>query len=171
MKKITKKNKKAVSGIIATVIMIGLVIGVTAIVWAVINNLIGKEISSSQSCFGNFGKVTLNKKYTCIDTALGEAHVSLSVGDVRIDSVLMAFSGASASKSFELKDGSNFSYVKSYSGSYSGTLSLPEKNSGITYIVDLSGLGVSDASSLKISPIIEGTQCEVSDSISELGSC
>lgn len=48
-------NKKAISGIVATVIMIGLVIVVVGVVWVVINNLISseaEEIDYSQKCLG-----------------------------------------------------------------------------------------------------------------------
>ena len=48
-------NKKAISGIVATVIMIGLVIVVVGVVWVVINNLIAseaEEIDYSQKCLG-----------------------------------------------------------------------------------------------------------------------
>lgn len=165
------KNKKAVSGVIETVIMIALVIAITAIVWGVINNLVGSQIKSSESCFGNFGKVKFDKQYTCVDTSGGEAQISLSIGDIEIDSLLIALSGNSASKSFELKNASTFAYVKMYNGTYSESLTLPGKNSGLTYVVDLSNLGVADASSIKISPIIKGNQCDISDSIDELESC
>ena len=166
-----QKNRKGVSTVIATVIMIALVIAVTAIVCGVINNLIGTQIESSESCFGNFGKVKLNKQYTCLNSSSDEAQFSLSIGDISVDSVLVALAGNSGSKSFELKNASSFAYARMYSGSYGGSLTMPGKNSGLTYVVDLSSLGVSDANSIRISPIIKGNQCEVSDSIEEIGSC
>mgnify|MGYP001570209919 CR=1 FL=1 len=165
------KNKKGVSTIIATVIMIALVISITAIVWGVINNLIGTQIASSESCFGNFGKVKLSKQYTCINSTPGEVRFALSIGDISVDSILVALAGNSGSKSFEVKNAAAFPYVKMYNGAYGGSLSLPGKNSGLTYVIDISALGVSDANSIKISPIIKGNQCEVSDSVDEIGSC
>ena len=65
-------KKKGLSGIVATVIMIALVVGITAMVWVVVKNLIQGQISSTESCFGNFGKVNLNKEYTCYDSTLSE---------------------------------------------------------------------------------------------------
>ena len=164
----TSKSKKAASGIIEMVIMIGLVIAITAIVWGVVNGIIGTQVKSTESCFGNFGKVSFNKQYTCANSAAGEVQFSLALGDLKIDGILVSLSGVSASKSFKIDNSTTFSYIKMYGGSYGGALSLPEKNSGLTYVVDLSGLGVSDATSIKVSPIISGNQCEVSDSINEL---
>lgn len=164
-----QNNKKAVSTVIATVIMIALVIAITAVVWGVINNIIGDQIESSESCFGNFGKVKLNKQYTCKSST--EAQVSILIGDLKIDGILVALAGNSASKSFELKNGSTSAAIKMYNGTYGQSLSLPSENAGLTYVIDLSGFGVSDASSVKISPIMNGNQCEVSDSVDELGAC
>ncbi len=166
-------KKKGISGIVATVIMIALVVGVTAIVWVVINNLITDQIGSTESCFGSFGEVTLNKQYTCHDLnpLINEIKFSINIDDLNVDSVLVSISGESGAKSFEIKNSSTYSYVKMFSGSYGGALQLPEKNAALTYIVNLTGSGVSDAKSIKIAPIINDNQCEVSDSIIEVSSC
>ena len=62
--KMNKKdlNKKGISTVIATVLMIAIVIVIVGIVWISISGLIGQQIESSESCFGNFGKVTLDKR-------------------------------------------------------------------------------------------------------------
>tara|TARA_Y100000310_G_scaffold342908_1_gene448197 strand:+ start:9603 stop:10121 length:519 start_codon:yes stop_codon:yes gene_type:complete len=161
-------KKKGISGIVATVIMIALVVGITSVLWLVINNLVKDQISSSESCFGNFGEVTLNKQYTCKNS--NEIQFAMNIGDISIDSVLISVSGQSGAKSFEIKNNS-YSYVKMYSGSYNGTLQLPGKNSGLTYVINLAGIGITDAKSIKIAPIINANQCEVSDSVIEISNC
>tara|TARA_Y100000031_G_scaffold109380_1_gene120372 strand:- start:433 stop:1011 length:579 start_codon:yes stop_codon:yes gene_type:complete len=165
------KNRKGISGIVATVIMIALVVGITAIVWVVINNLVKEQIGSSESCFGNFGEVSLNKQYTCYNSGSSEIQFAMNIGDISIDSVIVSVSGQSGAKSFEVKNNLTYSYVKMYSGSYEGTLQLPDKNSGLTYVINLSGIGITDATSIKIAPIINANQCEVSDSILEISNC
>jgi flagellin-like protein len=168
---ISKKEKKAVSGVITTVIMIALVIAIVGILWAVVNNLIGGQIDSSESCFGNFGEVTFNKQFTCKDSTLNETQFALNIGDVTAGGVLVSLIGESGTKSFELKEGSTFAYVKALDGAYNGALTLPGKNEGSTYVVALNTLGVSDATSIKIAPVIDNNQCEVSDTIAALNAC
>lgn len=168
---ILKKNHRGISGIVAMVIMIALVVGITATVWVVVNNLVKGQIGSSESCFGNFGEVGLNKQYTCYDSSLSEIQFAIKIGDISIDSALVSVSGKSGSKSFEIKNNSTYSYVKMYGGSYGGTLQLPAKNAGLTYIINLTGIGITDAKSIKIAPIINSNQCEVSDSVLEINNC
>lgn len=164
-------KKKGISGIVATVIMIALVVGITSILWVVINNLVKEQIGSSESCFGNFGEVTLSKQYTCHDSSSNEIQFAMNIGDISIDSVLVSVSGKSGAKSFEVKNNLTYSYVKMYNGNYGGILQLPEKNAGLTYIINLAGIGITDAKTIKIAPIINTNQCEVSDSIIEIGNC
>ena len=164
------KNKKGLSQIIATMIMIVLVVVITAVVFNVVNNLINEQIESSESCFGNFGKITINKQYTCYDLNSNELQFSISIGDVDIDGFLASVSGRSGSKSFEIKDES-INFVKMYNGLYGETIKPPGKNSGLTYVINLSEINIEDLNSITIAPIIDGNQCEVSDSLSGIDDC
>ena len=58
-------NKKGVSGIVATVIMIALVIAIGGVVWAVVNNLVSEQLDDAGSCFNIFEEVSFNNQYTC----------------------------------------------------------------------------------------------------------
>ncbi len=165
------KNRRGISGIVAMVIMIALVIGITATVWVVVSNLVKGQIGSSESCFGNYGEVSLDKAYTCYDSSLNETQFEITLGDISIDSVLVSVSGKSGSKSFKIKNNVTYSYVKMYGGSYGGVLQLPAKNAGLTYVVNLAGIGIIDSKSIKIAPIINSNQCEVSDTVTELNNC
>ncbi|HED05111.1 MAG TPA: hypothetical protein ENI61_00320 [Ignavibacteria bacterium] len=165
------KNRRGISGIVAMVIMIALVIGITATVWVVVSNLVKGQIGSSESCFGNYGEVSLDKAYTCYDSSLNETQFEITLGDISIDSVLVSVSGKSGSKSFKIKNNITYSYVKMYGGSYGGVLQLPAKNAGLTYVVNLAGIGIIDSKSIKIAPIINSNQCEVSDTVTELNNC
>ena len=166
-----KIEKKGVSTIIATVIMIALVIIIISVLWVVVNNLIGEQIASSESCFGNFGKINFNKQYTCYNSSLNEIQFAINIEDIDVEGVLVSVSGQSGTKSFEVKDGLTYSYVKMFGGIYNESLNLPGKNAGLTYVIDLDVIGIANATSTKIAPIIRGTQCEVSDSITSLGNC
>jgi len=163
-------NKRGISGVIATVIMIALVLAVVGVVWISVSTLVNEQVKDSEACFGNFGKVTLDKKYTCYNATRNEFQFSINVGDITVDSVLSSVSSASGTKSFDIEN-TTINNVRTYSGSYGGIVQAPGKNSGFTYVVNLTGLGIGKPDSISIAPIINGNQCEISDSLSNIGNC
>lgn len=162
--------KKGMSQIIATMIMVMLVIVVSAIVFNFVSNLTNERIKSSEACFGNYGKITIDNRYTCYNSTSNEVQVFISVGDISVDSFLVSVSANSGAKSFEIKDGDS-NFIREYSGNYGGSISVPGKNSGKTYIINLDTLGLSNAKSVSIAPVIGGNQCEVSDSVGQIDNC
>ena len=164
-------NKRGLSELITTILMIAMVMGLAVVVWGVSRSLVNDKINQAQSCFGNFNQITISKQYTCINSTSTEVKTSLSVGDVTIDGILVSISGASGAKSFTINNGSSFSYVKPYGGSYGNSLTLPTKNSALTYLINYNTIGILDADSITIAPVINGKQCDVSDSLSKIDSC
>src|SRR3990170_8991358 len=137
---IMTKNKKGVSAVIGTVILIALTIGVVAIVWAVVSNLVEENISSSESCFGVFGKVTLNPRYTCYNNTAGagadELWFSISVGDIeKVDDILVAISGGGTTTSFKILE-DNPAELSYYPGR-TRPVGIPGEGQGLTYIYEL----------------------------------
>ena len=164
------ENQKGISQILATMIMIVLVLGAASIVFSVVRNLVSEEVKSSESCFGNFGKITINKQYTCRDFDSNEIQFLINVGDVNIDGFLVSVSGNSGAKSFKITDEA-ISFVRTYNGLYGEVINPPNENSGLTYFVNLNEINIGDADSITIAPIIEGVQCEISDSLSGIDDC
>lgn len=164
-------NKKGLSEVVTAILMIALVMSLGVVIWSVSKNLVTEKLSKSSSCFGNFNQVTIGKQYSCVNFTSNETKVSLNVGDVDIEGILVSISGNSGAKSFTIKSGSSFTYVKPYNGAYGASLSLPGKNSGLTYVVSNINIGVSDANSVAIAPIISGNQCEASDSLNKMDNC
>lgn len=164
------KNRKGISGIIVAIIMIGLVLVVTAIVWSAINNLISENISSSQACFGNFGKITLDRKYTCYSD--NEVRFSINIADIKVDDLLVSIASNSETKSFRLTnvetiiDGGDLKYYSRESTS----VKLPGENSGITYIYTWSD-DENPPNTIKIAPTLSGKQCDISDTIGGIDDC
>ena len=163
-------DKKGISTVIATMIMITLVMAIVAIVWVSVRSLIDEQIETSESCFGNFGKVKLDKRYVCYNSSSNEFQFSISMGDIIVDSVLVSISSKSGTKSFKLSN-NTISNVKMYNGVYGEVVTIPKKNSGFTYIADVGGLGIGEPDTVSIAPIINENQCEVSDSVSDIGKC
>ena len=163
-------SKRGISTVIGTVIMITLVLVVVGVVWVSINNLVTKQIKSTESCFGNYGKVTLDKRYTCYNSSSNETQFSINVGDIIVDSVLVSISSQSGTKSLKISN-TTMSNVRMYNGVYGGLVEAPGENSGFTYVVNTNGLGIGVPDSISIAPIMNENQCEVSDSLSNIGNC
>jgi len=164
-----KLNKKGISSIVATVMLIALTVVLVGVVWTIINNLIEKETESSV-CFAIFEKVSLNSEYTCyIDNGF---RFSINIGDIDVDEVLVGISAEGDSSTFKIsKIPSKIDNLVMYP-SGSSSISLPSKNAGLTYVFDMAGAGFSeDPDSISIAPIINGMQCSVSDSMNEIGRC
>jgi len=162
------KNKKGLSTVVITVILIALSMAAVVLVWGFVNNLIKKQIGSSESCFGNYDKVVLNKQYTCYDSASKEFRFSLSIGDVKVDKVVISVSSASAIKSYEITNEAQTDLGLVRYPTDTDPVILPTKNSGFTYSTD-------DFSSavdlIKIAPVMGSNQCKVSDTLSQIEDC
>ena len=166
------KNRRGISGVIVVVILIALVMTTVGIVWGVVNNLVKEELEGAGSCFGVFGEVNLNSRYTCYNSSQQELLFSISIGDVDVDEALIGISGQGTGISFKLSSQTGpINNIITYPNR-SADVSLPSKNSGLTYIFDLAGAGFSGTpDSISIAPIIKGNQCGVSDTLGEIANC
>jgi len=165
------KNSQGLSTIVTTVILVALSMAALVVVWGFVSNFINEEIEGSQSCFGNYDKVQLNKQYTCYESLEGggfSLRFSLSVGDIDVDKVTVLVSSESAVRSYIItKENQTISGLTLYPSGISSVI-LPEKNSGISYMA--TGFD-SKIDLIEIAPTIDGNLCEVSDSFSEVDNC
>jgi hypothetical protein len=168
MRKILVKRKKGMSEVVTTVLMIGLLLGLISIVWVVISNLVNKEIKNTETCFGNFDKLTLNEAYTCYNATTKEFYFSLSLGDIVLDNIMIMIGGEGSTSSINLNSTSTgLTNVRNYPSNTSG-VTAPISNSGKTYIY--SGLN-SAPDYIRVAPIIGGEKCQESDSLNVISSC
>ena len=166
-----KKNEKGLSTIITTIILIALSMAAVVLVWVFVSGMVKKQISSSESCFGNYNKVTLNAQYTCyerISSTNYSLRFSLSIGNIQVDKVIVSVASASAVNSYGITNiGQNISGLYMYPSGVNN-ISLPNINSGLSY--EATGF-TSGIDSIQIAPVIGGNQCDVSDSITEIEDC
>ena len=165
------KNKRGLSGVITVVIMIALVMAAAVIVWVVVNNIVKGQLEGVESCFGVYGKVTINNQYTCYDTIGKKFQFSIKIEDIDVDSVLVSISGEGATKSYTITNqAQTIANLANYTSGGFGTdsIKLPGKNGGLTYI---SSEFITIPDLIQIAPIIDGKQCEASDSLSEIDDC
>lgn len=167
-----KDDRRGVSAVIATVLLIGLTVFAVAIVWGIINTFIGDEIDRGDACFGIFGEVSIHDPFTCYNGSSNELEFSIRVGDIEVEEILVRISGNESSVNFKLtEEGSEIDNLEMYDRN--NTVVSPGKNSILTYRfnIDNSGIKEERLRSMEIAPLIDGVQCETSDSKSNFASC
>jgi len=165
-----KTNKRGLSAVIATILLVALTMAVAGIVWVVVNNLVQEKIKTTESC-KILTEVELNPAYTCYNQTTGndELWFSINVGEVeKLEDIFVSISGQGTSSTFKIKDNPA---ELSYYPDRTKPVDIPGKNSGLTYIYLLPASFTEAPDSLEIAPIINGEQCEVSSSITQFDSC
>jgi len=160
------KNKKGLSAVITTLIMIALVIALITIVWIAVDRMAKGAIEGSESCFDIAGKAKINNAYTCWNGT--DLQFSVSLGDISPDAVLVTVSTVGTTKSYTI-DGTNlYAKVMNYGdASYGGALTALTANSGQTYLTnDFS----SAPDSIELFLIFGEKQC-FSDALYEISDC
>ena len=168
------RNKSGLSAVVATLLLILLVITATVIVWNSISNLIRDKTEGAQTCFevGLSEKIRINEDYTCYNTtdALNKkVHFSIGLGEIEIESLLVSISSGGNSKSFTLTNiESSIPGLVNYPDG-STNIKLPPKNGGRTYVAE--GFSSNELDWIKIAPTIDGTFCDVADTVTQIDDC
>ncbi|MFQ5531596.1 MAG: hypothetical protein ACE5ES_03195 [Candidatus Nanoarchaeia archaeon] len=164
------KSKKALSGVVSMVILVGLVIGAIAMVWVIVKNLVEDKLGEAGTCFGVFEKITLEDSYTCSNSS--SVVFMISVGNITVEEILVAVYDDSGSKSFRIPDSDGETGFMIYGGVLGGPIPSLGANSGQTYIIEYESIqGLSKPKSIKIAPKINGKLCGDSDSILQISDC
>ena len=162
-----KMNKRALSGIVAAVIMIALVVAIAGVVWMVVTNLVTEQLEEAGSCLDVTGKISINGQYTCYDSATNETFISIGLADINVSEVVVAVSGAGTTKSYRItNDAQTITGLKNYDGS--PNIVLPGENEGLTYI---SSEFTTRPDTIRVFPVVKGKQCDATDVLTSISSC
>ena len=162
------KNKNGMSEIVVSLILVALTVVSVVIVSVVVNNLIKEKIGKSEDCFGNFGKISIDERYTCYDDANKRVQFAISIGDVEIESLLVSISTQAGAEPITITSNlQTISGLTYFGGTPEGQVKLPLKNGGKTYLYDFD----TRPDIIQIAPLIGGTQCEVSDVVADIDDC
>ncbi len=164
-----KLNSKGLSAVVTTVILIALVMASISIVWVVVQNLVQKNLDQAQSCFDIYDKITIDKTLSCYNTSSGKLKILIEVGEISVDEILISVKNSEESKSFKIKNNTEVANVQMFDSST--IILIPEENSGIAYLVDLTSAGINNPLSISISPKISGNSCGISDTLQGIESC
>ncbi len=163
-------KKRGLSAVVSTLILVALAIATIAIVWFVVNNIVRENTDQSASCFEALGKVKINDEYTCYNRNDNTLQISIDVEDADIEEIRISFSDIQSTKTIDvLSSPQLIDGVEMYGGEQS--VKIPDKNSGLTYSINLTKFGVNGVDSAKVAPSVNGKSCEVSDELNRIDSC
>lgn len=163
-------SKKALSNIIASVIMILLVVIAMILVGTFVTNLIQDRITESGSCLDTLDQVLIKDSQTCYSPSLNELKVFIEVKDIEINEILISVADESTAIPFTIKsEPSTIPSVENYSRG--NLVSIPPKKSGLAYYFNLTELELSKPTSVKVVPIINGKSCSETDQITSIPLC
>ena len=167
-----KGSDRGLSDVVSVVLFLTLTVVMIAIVWGVVNGLVKDRLSQADSCFDTSGKIAINDRYTCYNSSTKELQLSLSVGDIDVDEILVGISGSGTSISFRMNIGnSTIPNLVTYPGR-STNVTLPDKNAGLTYLFNMSAANFfGSPDSIRIAPVIGTEQCETADALEEVDDC
>lgn len=102
-------NKKGISAVVATVLIILITVAAVAIVWAIVIPMI-KDISGGTSCTAAAGSISIKSDFTCIDKLNGEIRVQIeriapTSGEVDLNDIRIRVHEGGNTSSVEIKDG------------------------------------------------------------------
>lgn len=166
---IVKYKKKGMSEVVSSILMVVLVLVLVGVVWGVINNMVNQQIRTTEKCSGNFGKISIDEKYTCYNLTTRSFDFSIVVGDINFDKLLVSIASQGTTKVLVLNSTSTvFTDVVNYPNGTSGGITAPTPNSGKTYIYNGTTYR---PDSIQIAAVIGGEQCQTSDSLTVVEDC
>jgi flagellin-like protein len=147
-------NKKAVSAVIATLLLVVITIIATIVVWQFVKvQIIEKNIEAS-SCFDYRDYVrVIDSEFTCYNENETKINIERSTEEKTIEGISITISSGASSKSYDLKNNINITGVAMYSGE--NIIIIPNKGESETYV--FSGISGNLAS---ITVIINGKSCD-----------
>lgn len=150
--------KKALSPVIATVLLIAISVALIAAILGIIKPFAESQLEESQRCYNILEGIEFNYEYTCYNETNKTMVVSISQKDVEIEGILFIVtnSGGNESQTFNLNNISGDSY------------SIPGPESGKRYYFhNIEG----KPSRIEIAPIVGGKACESMDSTHNIVTC
>jgi flagellin-like protein len=139
------KNKKGISAIVATVMIILITVAAVGIVWAAIIPMIRNQLEGATVCNSAISQVEVSDAagYTCRDVTGDNVSLQIMVhaGDIDLAGVQVLISAKGNTQSYDLLE--------------SEGIVLPGTNEGNVYVIDTSDMaGKLDIDEVQIAPIV-----------------
>ena len=174
-------NKKGVSAVVATVILIVVTIMAASIIWVMVQNLIDRQTHQSESCLMSFKEMKIDPKYTCYDSPnsklvflLDRTSERNQTQSERFEAVQIEIVGENSTFAFTILN--NNSIVGDFLKNAENTENVitPDFNSAKKYFfypLRVSNQSIGKIKSIAIAPIIASQKCAVIDSLNQIPEC
>ena len=150
-------EKRGLSTVVATLLMILLVVIAVGIVSQIVIPMIKKDLSSAGSCLDAMGNVKFNNEYTCYDKDNNKVNVSIEVKKVQVSGFVVNIYSEGNSESHTIKEGK----IVGITMSGNEDLELPKENEARVYEIEIT-TGIIPKT-VKVSPIMGSETCEEMD--------
>lgn len=151
-------NKKGISDIVATVLLVLITIAAIGVVYGTVMPLIRQSVETSQKCSELKVEVKTEAGYTCYTAKEVQMQVARGTSDVNMTGLQLQISGEGTSKTLKLYGGVVSSDVRALANlTYGQAGILPGKNEMVTYAINSSSPNVNMKSFEKVAaaPIIK----------------
>lgn len=167
---ILKKNKRALSSIVVTMLLILLTITLVGVIYSVIYPLVQNNLKKSSICLELMDSVGISDSETCYNVTNKKLFFMVDIGDTEtVERLDIVISNNETQKSLVLtKIPQTVINLTSYDSP--GSVKLPGKKSGILYNYTWSGSNFAP-SSIEIIPSTEGFTCTGSDVMPQIPLC
>ena len=160
-------NKKGISAVVATVLIILITVAAVAIVWAAVVPMFRNKLESGTVCFDAVSQVQVTDEFTCYDSDTNElrVRVSSSSGDIDLTDLKILVYSSGNSYSYEVVKDPN-DKVNLENGNNVTVEDLPTGGNSRVFVIS----GISSVDEVTVSPVIlvgnSETSCEATSSIS-----
>lgn len=163
---IFRKNKKGLSQVVGSVVLILITIALIAGIWGFINAFVSDKLEDAGACKDVFDKVSFNEIYTCYNVTSESTLVSIKVGELDIDGLLLSIGFGTYNKVFFLENETKtFDNFTMYDGSVD--VYMPKKESTRTYLLNVDV----KPERIEVAPKMGKRQCDVVDVVENVPSC
>jgi len=162
-------NKKALSGTVNMMLLIGITLAAGIIVWGIINSLVTEKLEDAGNCYGIQGKINFNQEYICYNASEDTLRFSINLEDIIPEQILISAQTENASTVIRIpRNPEIVENLISYPDDRTGNVSLPGKEAGKSYT--FSGIDYKPTK-LQMAPVISGKPCEIADTFSPIPNC
>lgn len=164
-------KKRGLSGVISVIVIIAVVMAAGVMVWNFVENMVSDRMEGTEACYEAGDKVSINNDFTCYEKVNGSLRVSVSVGDIALDAIIISVTGEGGSKTATIgSSAKTFADVMNYP-SRGGSVIVPGRNSGKTYLITGLDEVSRDSMRISISPMVNGEQCDTVDTMNNVYAC
>lgn len=161
-----KVNKKGLSQVVSSVVMILITIALIAGIWGFINEFVSDKLESASACKDVFDKVSFNDIYTCYNVTSNSTLVSIKVGELDIDGILLSIGFGTDNRVFFLENETKiFNDFTMYDGNVN--VYMPRKESTRTYLLNIA----IKPERIEVAPKVGKKQCDVVDLVENVPTC